>query len=355
MPSGLPPRPVMAARDSTKRVSSRANAARSASVQSDIAVAKIERRNRCSSSDRVLPRSVRTRSARRPSAWSASRRTRPACTAAATSLLALGWSTLRAAATSETVAGVPACSADSIASSTSTAEPPTTPASSVSSRPSARRVSARRVWLLRIVTMARSTALTCSSSWTCSPLGRLRGTTPPMHNLGHLVARLHVLGGSMTTEGPTGYSLGGPTTQGPTGYPIGYWLKRLDRAIDGALDATLAAEDLTRRHWQTMNFLHQGPSDAPALAEALRPFWGQGAITLDEVLRDLERRTLVANDGGRYAPTAAGTATGAKLAEQVDATRRRLVDGVTREEYLATVEVLQRMTANLEGEGAPAG
>ena len=41
----------------------------------------------------------------------------------------------------------------------------------------------------------------------------------------------------MTTEGPTGYSLGGPTTQGPTGYPIGYWLKRLDRAIDGALDA----------------------------------------------------------------------------------------------------------------------
>jgi hypothetical protein len=40
--------------------------------------------------------------------------------------------------------------------------------------------------------------------------------------------------------------------------------------------------------------------------------------------------------------------------EQVDATRRRLVDGVTREEYLATVEVLQCMTANLEGEGAPA-
>jgi DNA-binding MarR family transcriptional regulator len=157
----------------------------------------------------------------------------------------------------------------------------------------------------------------------------------------------------MTTEGTTGYSLGGPTTQGPTGYPIGYWLKRLDRAIDGALDATLAAEDLTRRHWQTMNFLHEGPSDAPALAEALRPFWGQGAITLDAVLSDLERRALVVDDGGRYTLTVAGKAARAKLAEQVDLTRRRLVDGVTREEYLATVEVLQRMTANLEG--APAG
>ena len=39
--------------------------------------------------------------------------------------------------------------------------------------------------------------------------------------------------GSMSTEGSSAYSLGGPTTQGPTGYPIGYWLKRLDRAIEG--------------------------------------------------------------------------------------------------------------------------
>jgi hypothetical protein len=127
----------------------------------------------------------------------------------------------------------------------------------------------------------------------------------------------------------------------------------LDRAIDGALDSTLAAEGIARRHWQTMNFLHEGPSDAPALTEALRPFWGEGAITLDEVLSDLERRALVVNDGGRYALTAAGTATRAKLAQQVDLTRRRLVTGIAREEYLATVEVLQRMTTNLEG--APAG
>jgi hypothetical protein len=156
----------------------------------------------------------------------------------------------------------------------------------------------------------------------------------------------------MATQGPTGYSLGGPT-QGPAGYPIGYWLKRLDRAIDGALDSTLAAEDLARRHWQTMNFLHEGPSDTAALAEALRPFWGQGAITLEEVLGDLERRALVVNDGGRHALTAAGKATRARIAEHVDVTRHQLVDGVTREQYLATVGVLQRMTTNLEG--APAG
>ena len=159
----------------------------------------------------------------------------------------------------------------------------------------------------------------------------------------------------MMTQGTTGYSLGGPTPRGPAGYPIGYWLKRLDRAIDGSLDPTLAAEDLTRRHWQTMNLLRTGPRDAPALAEALRPFWGEGTITLDAVLSDLGRRALVADDGGRYALTAAGKATRAKIAAEVDVTRRQLVEGVTREEYLATVGVLQRMTANLEGEDTPAG
>ncbi|MFI5910224.1 hypothetical protein [Dactylosporangium sp. NPDC051541] len=145
----------------------------------------------------------------------------------------------------------------------------------------------------------------------------------------------------------------GRATGGPAGYPIGYWLKRLDAAIEAAIASTLAAEGLARRHWQTMNYLHEGPSDEAGLAAALRPFWGPGEIAPDEVLRDLERRTLVVNDAGLYALTAAGEATRATIAENVDVTRSRLVDGVGREEYLATVEVLRRMTANLEG--APAG
>lgn len=151
----------------------------------------------------------------------------------------------------------------------------------------------------------------------------------------------------MVTGGQPGYSLGRPT-DGPAGYPIGYWLKRLDGAIDGALATTLAAEGLVRRHWQTMNFLHEQPTDGPGLAEALRPFQAQGGITLDEVVRDLERRALIVDDGGLYTLTAAGKAARAKIAERVDLTRNQLLEGVAPEEYLATVQVLQRMTANLE-------
>jgi hypothetical protein len=154
----------------------------------------------------------------------------------------------------------------------------------------------------------------------------------------------------MTTEQSAGYSLGGPTTQGPAGYPIGYWLKRLDRAIDGALESTLASEGLARRHWQTMNFIHGGPSNAPALEEALRPFWGQGSITLAEVLGDLERRALIVGHEGRYGLTAQGQTTRSRIAEQVDVTQRRLVHGVSQEEYRATVDVLRRLAANLEND-----
>lgn len=156
----------------------------------------------------------------------------------------------------------------------------------------------------------------------------------------------------MVTDGPRGYSLG-RATDGSSGYPIGYWLKRLDRAIDGALASTLVAEGLVRRHWQVMNVLHERSSDAPSLVEVLEPFWDQGAIALDEVLNDLEGRELVVKDGKVYALTAAGKATRAKVAEEVDVTRNRLVDGITREEYLATVQVLQRMAANLEAATAP--
>ena len=85
---------------------------------------------------------------------------------------------------------------------------------------------------------------------------------------------------------------------------------------------------------------------------ALRPFWGLGEISLDEVLSDLEHRPFVVNDEGLYALTAAGTLMRNKIAEKVNLTRSQLVDGVAHEEYLATVRVLQRMTANLEG--APA-
>ncbi|OMI37325.1 MarR family winged helix-turn-helix transcriptional regulator [Streptomyces sparsogenes] len=138
--------------------------------------------------------------------------------------------------------------------------------------------------------------------------------------------------------------------------PIGYWLKHLDGLIEADFARALDAGGLARRHWQTLNSLSAGPSTPDQLADALRPFWGEGAITLDEVLDELERRGWVARDGsgGPYALTPLGVEGHAAAAERIGAARRRITDGVTDDEYLATVGVLRRMAENLEGAARPA-
>ncbi|MEU5103490.1 MarR family winged helix-turn-helix transcriptional regulator [Streptomyces sp. NPDC021354] len=133
--------------------------------------------------------------------------------------------------------------------------------------------------------------------------------------------------------------------------PIGYWLKRLDGLIEADFERTLSDSGLVRRHWQVLNTLAEGPKSRVELTAALRPFWGEGAVTLDEVLGDLERRGWVAREGaeGPYALTPPGVEGHAAVAERIGAARRRITDGVTDDEYLATVGVLRRMAENLEG------
>jgi hypothetical protein len=58
--------------------------------------------------------------------------------------------------------------------------------------------------------------------------------------------------------------------------PVGHWPKHLDRLIETTFDRSLAEQDLSRRHWQTMNTLRSGPADASGLSDALRPFWSDG-------------------------------------------------------------------------------
>lgn len=133
--------------------------------------------------------------------------------------------------------------------------------------------------------------------------------------------------------------------------PIGYWLKHLDGLIEADFERALGDSGLVRRHWQVLNSLAEGSRSAGELAAALRPFWDEGAITLDEVLDGLECRGWVAREGaeGPYALTPLGAEGHAAVAERIGDARRRITDGVTDEEYLATVDVIRRMAENLEG------
>ncbi|GLY80985.1 MarR family winged helix-turn-helix transcriptional regulator [Actinoallomurus iriomotensis] len=134
----------------------------------------------------------------------------------------------------------------------------------------------------------------------------------------------------------------------PTDRPIGYWLKHLDGLLESTLDRALAGHTLSRRHWQAMNAIRDAPLTADGLRDALRPFWGEGAITLEDVLGDLAERGWVTEDDGRYALTAPGRTAHAAVAERVGETRRAVLDGLTEQDYVATVRTLSRMAANLE-------
>ena len=132
--------------------------------------------------------------------------------------------------------------------------------------------------------------------------------------------------------------------------PIGYWLKHLDRLIESAFDRSLAEHELSRRHWQILNTLENTAADEQDLAAALRPFWGEGGITLDEVTGELVRRGWIARgNDGRYTLTPHGAAAHAAAAERTRAIRRLTLDGLTEPEYHTTVRVLRRMAENLEG------
>ncbi|CAL9345660.1 hypothetical protein SUDANB121_00373 [Nocardiopsis dassonvillei] len=129
--------------------------------------------------------------------------------------------------------------------------------------------------------------------------------------------------------------------------PIGYWLKHLDRLIENDFDRTLASEALTRRHWQVLHSLHGEPGTLADLDRRLAAFLDETEVSVAPAVEELRRRGwlegLVALD-----LTAAGRRAHEDLFAKVGSARERLSRGISAEEYRTAVDVLERMSANLE-------
>jgi hypothetical protein len=135
--------------------------------------------------------------------------------------------------------------------------------------------------------------------------------------------------------------------------PIGYWLKHLDRLIEGAFDRALADGNLSRRHWQVLHTLARGPATSAELNVALKPFTGDEPTALAPVIDALTRRGWVtAEAGGRHALSVDGAAAHQRIRQDVDQTRRLSLRYVTTEEYAQVIDILQRMAAGLESAAA---
>lgn len=127
--------------------------------------------------------------------------------------------------------------------------------------------------------------------------------------------------------------------------PIGWWVKRLDALLEEALDSVVAAEGLTRRHWQVLHSLAGGVDQEADVVAALADFSGDAAA----VVADLAARGWVDRPrSGVLHLTVDGVAAHDRVSRAVGRVRRHTADGLSRQEYERTVLVLTRMVENVE-------
>ncbi len=115
--------------------------------------------------------------------------------------------------------------------------------------------------------------------------------------------------------------------------PVGYWLKHLDRLIEDSFERVLAADNLSRREWQVLNTLAGGPASHARTVEALAPFWVDAESEFAAVVDALVRRGWVQPAGERFELTEAGRTSHAELLDRVTASRRRITEGMSAEDY----------------------
>jgi DNA-binding MarR family transcriptional regulator len=127
--------------------------------------------------------------------------------------------------------------------------------------------------------------------------------------------------------------------------PIGWWVKRLDALLEQAVDLAVAGEGLTRRHWQVLHSLSEGPGREDDLGSVLADFPGDIGTVVTGLV---ERKWVQRSAGDVVALTADGRSAHDRVAAAVGQVRRHVADGLSAEEYEQTVRVLGRMAENVE-------
>jgi DNA-binding MarR family transcriptional regulator len=129
--------------------------------------------------------------------------------------------------------------------------------------------------------------------------------------------------------------------------PIGYWLKELDRLIDQQFERQLEEAGLSRRQWQLLNLLEDGPRSIPELESELEPFLQDDPDDLSEAISGLVTRGWADSQDNVVTLTETGRAQFGRVKTKVAELRQDLMIGISADEYRATIDVLARMAANL--------
>ncbi|MCX4559927.1 MarR family transcriptional regulator [Streptomyces umbrinus] len=134
--------------------------------------------------------------------------------------------------------------------------------------------------------------------------------------------------------------------------PIGYWTGAAHREVVGRIRKELATESLTQPHWWILNHVAASPAHwtRAELTAKLTRYDDQG-IDFTEVFADLADRGWTTEDtAGALTLTEAGEAGRIRAKERNLRAHEQTHAGITEDEYVATLDVLRRVIANLGGD-----
>ncbi|MFG2499793.1 MarR family winged helix-turn-helix transcriptional regulator [Streptomyces sp. NPDC048441] len=134
--------------------------------------------------------------------------------------------------------------------------------------------------------------------------------------------------------------------------PIGYWASAAGAAVVHHIRTMLAESGLTQPEWWILNqIIADDGRDKADVVATLRGYLNVGDGSLHHDISALHDRALLTEDtGGRLRLTAEGRKLRDDTAGRQQKTRAEIHEGVTDEEYIRTLKVLQRMIHNVGGE-----
>ena len=136
---------------------------------------------------------------------------------------------------------------------------------------------------------------------------------------------------------------------GLTAQPIGYWSWAAHIAVVTHIRGMLAELGLTQPQWWILNQATGGRPRAEVVA-TLQGYLETGTTVIEEAIDELATRGLLNQDAIEGLElTAAGRELRERAAARQGETREKIHTGITDEEYVRTLKVLQRMIHNVGG------
>lgn len=143
--------------------------------------------------------------------------------------------------------------------------------------------------------------------------------------------------------------------------PIAFWLKLVDGLLDERMTELLEEHGLTRRQWQLMTVLMNGPSTIDDLEERVRPLRqldhggettdaGSGRTAADHLSELVESKWIEVSTE-RYALTDRGRIAYENLTVRVSGLQADLAGAVSPEEHKVLADLLGRMAQHLGWQG----